>query len=109
MCIRDRIYTIQIFATDLDGFAISKARTGVFSKSIEDQISSERLERYFEKKPDENSYQIKKGIRDMLIFSEHNVIKSPPFSKIDLIVCRNLMIYLDSQLQKKLLAVLLYY
>ncbi|MEI6132603.1 MAG: CheR family methyltransferase, partial [Bacillota bacterium] len=99
-----QLYTIQIFATDLDGFAISKARTGVFSKSIEDQISSERLERYFVKKPDENSYQIKKGIRDMLIFSEHNVIKSPPFSKIDLIVCRNLMIYLDSQLQKKLLA-----
>jgi len=98
-----QIYTIQIFATDLDGFAISKARTGVFSKSIEGQVSQERLQRFFVKNPDENSYQIRKGIRDMLIFSEHNVIKSPPFSKIDLIVCRNLMIYLDSQLQKKLL------
>lgn len=95
---------VQIFATDLDREAIDQARAGVYPSSIVADVSAERLSHFFEEeRPDGPSYRIHKTIRDMLIFSEHNLIKDPPFSKLDLISCRNLLIYLSSDLQKRLI------
>jgi two-component system, chemotaxis family, CheB/CheR fusion protein len=94
-------HPIQIFATDIDPQAIAKARAGVYSADIVADISTERLSRYF--RSESNSYRVNKNIRDMLIFSEQNLIKDPPFSKLDLISCRNLLIYMNASLQKKIL------
>ncbi len=94
--------TLQIFATDLDTSAIEKARKGVFSGSIANDISEERLGRYFTRL-EGGGYQIVKSIRDMVIFAPQNVIMDPPFTKLHLLMCRNLLIYLTSELQHKLL------
>lgn len=96
-------FSIQIFATDIDAMAITTARAGVYSSKIEINVSKERLERYFVKSSDGESYKIHKNIRDLLIFSIHDVIKDPPFSNLDLISCRNLLIYMTGQLQQKLI------
>ncbi len=96
-------YTVQVFATDIDSQAISKARSGVYPASIVDDISPERLIRYFTAESDGGMYRIRKNIREMVVFSIQNVIKDPPFSKLDLISCRNLMIYMSGDLQKKLI------
>jgi two-component system, chemotaxis family, CheB/CheR fusion protein len=96
-------YKVQVFATDIDSQAIATARTGLYPASIADDIVPERLARFFTAEPDGSAYRIHKGIRDMLVFSEQNVIKDPPFSKLDLISCRNLLIYIDGDLQKKLI------
>ena len=94
-------FSMQIFATDLDREAIDKAREGVFSANIAEDMSSERLKRYFVKV--DRGYQVIKSIRDMVIFAQQNMIKDPPFTKIDILTCRNLLIYLTPELQKKLL------
>ncbi len=94
-------YTLQYFATDIDNRAIDQARTGRYPASIDSDISAERLARFFTLESD-GSYRIIKSIRDLLIFSEQDLIKDPPFSRLDLISCRNLLIYLNSDLQKKL-------
>lgn len=94
---------IQIFATDIDNQAIATARAGLYPTSISRDMDNERLTRFFTLEPDGSAYRINKDIRDMLVFSEQNVIKDPPFSKLDLISCRNLMIYLDTELQKILI------
>jgi two-component system CheB/CheR fusion protein len=96
-------YTVQVFATDIDARAIATARSGVYPASIASHISAERLARFFTLEPGGHTYRIHKGIRDLLVFSEQDLIKDPPFSKLDLISCRNLMIYLDANLQKKLI------
>jgi two-component system CheB/CheR fusion protein len=96
-------YKVQIFATDIDSQAIVTARAGVYPASIAVDIAPERLARFFAAEPDGSAYRIHKGIRDMLVFSEQNVIKNPPFSKLDLISCRNLLIYMGGDLQKKLI------
>jgi two-component system CheB/CheR fusion protein len=93
---------IQIFATDIDARAIAIARAGSYPESISTTISAERLARFFISEGN-GHYRIHKSIRDMLIFSEQNVIKDPPFSKLDLISCRNLLIYMNAELQKKLI------
>ena len=93
-------FTIQIFATDIDPEGIRQARTGFYPADIAEAITPERLRRFFSKEGD-GRYRVKKNIRDMLIFSEQNVTKDPPFSRIDLISCRNLLIYLSATLQKK--------
>ncbi len=98
-----RNYKVQVFATDIDKQAIDLARQGVYPSSIAVDITSERLAQFFSAEPDGSFYRIQKGIRDMLIFSEQNVIKDPPFSKINLISCRNLMIYMGGELQKKII------
>jgi len=95
-------YTVQVFATDIDSRAIATARNGVYPASIASDISAERLQRFFTLEPDGNSYRIHKNIRDLLIFSEQDLIKDPPFSKLDLISCRNLLIYFGMELQRKL-------
>jgi two-component system CheB/CheR fusion protein len=98
--------TLQIFATDLDSNAIDKARKGVFPINIVADVSPERLDRFFVKKGE--NYRINSQIRDMVIFACQNAIKDPPFTKLDLVSCRNLLIYLDADLQKKLLALFHY-
>lgn len=94
-------FSMQIFATDLDRDAIDKAREGVFPNNITEDMSSERLNQYFVKL--DRGYQIVKTIRDMVIFAQQSMIKDPPFTKIDILTCRNLLIYLNSELQKKLM------
>lgn len=93
--------SMQIFATDLDRDAIDKAREGVFSANIAEDMSLERLTRNFVKM--DRGYQVVKTIRDMVIFAQQNMIKDPPFTKIDILTCRNLLIYLTPELQKKLM------
>ena len=92
---------VQIFATDIDEAAIEVARKGVYPGSITGDVSKERLNRFFIK--EEGIFKIKKQIRDMIVFSLQSVIKDPPFSRLDLLSCRNLMIYLDATLQKRLI------
>ena len=95
--------TVQVFATDIDSRAIAAARVGRYPASIAADISPQRLARFFTLEADGSAYRIHKGIRDMLIFSEQDVIKDPPFSKLDLISCRNLLIYMGGELQKMLI------
>jgi two-component system, chemotaxis family, CheB/CheR fusion protein len=92
---------IQIFATDIDERAIEVARTGLYPKSIALDVSAERLEQHFVQ--EDSAYRVVKDIRDMCLFSSHDLVKDPPFSKIDLICCRNLMIYFSPQLQSQAL------
>lgn len=93
---------IQVFATDISETAIAKARTGIYRQTEVEGISSSRLQQFFVKQ--DGTYQVSKTIRDMCVFASHNLLKDPPFSKIDLVSCRNVMIYLEPVLQKKALA-----
>jgi two-component system CheB/CheR fusion protein len=97
---------VQIFATDLDEDAIKTARAGQYPESIEADVSQERLRRFFTKKG--NQYKIKKNIREMVVFAPQNLIKDPPFTKLDLLCCRNLLIYFSSELQRRLLPIFHY-
>jgi len=99
-------YNVQIFATDIDSDSIEKARLGVFPDSIANDVSQERLKRFFIK--EKNTYKIKKEIREMIVFSVQNVIKDPPFSKLDLLSCRNLLIYMNPRLQRKVFPIFHY-
>jgi two-component system, chemotaxis family, CheB/CheR fusion protein len=96
-----QIFKVQIFATDINSRAIVQARSGIYPASISIDISPERLERFFTQDSSGN-YRIQKSISDMIVFSEQDIIKDPPFSKIDLLSCRNMLIYMDGELQKKL-------
>ncbi|MDY9927173.1 chemotaxis protein CheB [Methanosarcina sp.] len=95
-------FKVQIFATDIDSRAILKARSGVYPSTISIDLSPERLERFFIQDSNGN-YRIQKNIRDMIVFSEHDIIKDPPFSKLALLSCRNVLIYMEKKLQKKLI------
>jgi two-component system CheB/CheR fusion protein len=92
---------IQIFATDISETAIAKARNGIYRPTELDGVSTSRLQQFFTKL--DGSYQVAKSIRDMCVFAHHNLLKDPPFSKIDLVSCRNVMIYLEPVLQKRAL------
>jgi two-component system CheB/CheR fusion protein len=94
-------YKLQIFATDLDVDAIEKARKGSYPAHISTQLSPARLKRFFV--AEDNSYRVCKEIREMVTFARHNAIMDPPFIKLDILICRNLLIYLTSDLQKKLM------
>jgi two-component system CheB/CheR fusion protein len=93
-------FNLQIFATDLNNEAIIKARTAFYPKSISVDISKELLDRYFEQIGE--GYQIRKEVRDMVIFAQQSLIIDPPFTKLDIISCRNLLIYLEPNLQNTL-------
>jgi two-component system CheB/CheR fusion protein len=93
-------FAVQIYATDLDRDAIDKARQGVFPENISADVSRERLSRFFIK--EERGYRVRTEIREMVIFAPHNLIQDPPFTKLDLLSCRNLLIYLMPEIQKKL-------
>lgn len=101
-----REFKIQIFGTDIDEDAINTARAGVYPSNISIDVDAERLRRFFVK--EENAYRIKKDIRETAIFSIQNVVKDPPFTRMDIISCRNLLIYLENELQNKLLLVFQY-
>jgi len=92
---------IQIFATDIDKEAIAIARHGIYPSNITIDVSPERLQRFFVK--EEDSYRVKKEIRDSVVFAPQNVIMDPPFTKMDLVSCRNLLIYFSPDLQQKIL------
>lgn len=92
---------IQIFATDISETAISKARSGIYRASELQGVSASRLQQFFIKQ--DGTYQVSKIIRDMCVFAHHNLLKAPPFSKIDLVSCRNVLIYLEPVLQKRAL------
>jgi two-component system CheB/CheR fusion protein len=93
-------FKLQIFASDLDRDAINKARQGLFPENIAADVSPEQLQRYFTK--EHSGYRINTDIREMVVFSPHSLIMDPPFTKLDLLSCRNLLIYLTQELQKKL-------
>jgi chemotaxis methyl-accepting protein methylase len=98
--------SLQIFATDLDRDAIVKARAGVYPANISTDVSPERLRRFFIQ--EERGYRVGKEIREMAVFAPQNVIMDPHFTKLDILVCRNLLIYLTPELQKKLLPLFYY-
>jgi two-component system CheB/CheR fusion protein len=94
--------SLQIFASDLDAEAIEKARSAVYPESICADVSQERLDRFFTKEG--KTFRVKKQIRECLVFAVHDMAKDPPFSRMDLISCRNVLIYMDQVLQKKVLS-----
>jgi two-component system CheB/CheR fusion protein len=97
---------IQFFGTDVSESSVSRARNGVYPENIQVDVSAERLRRFFTKA--EGGYRVSKTIRDMCIFAQHNVLNDPPFSRMDLICCRNVLIYLEPVLQGKVISVFHY-
>ncbi len=112
ICLREalerlgRSMEIQIFGTDLDSQAIEAARVGQYPEGISGDVTSARLERFFT--PQNGGYRIHKNLRELVVFAPQNVIKDPPFTKLDFLSCRNVLIYLNSDLQKRLLPVFHY-
>ncbi len=97
---------VQVFATDIDEPALDVARQGHYDEEIAEHVSPERLAHFFVH--DERGYHVAKAIRELCIFSTHNLISDPPFARMDLIACRNLLIYFDADLQRKLVPLLHY-
>lgn len=98
--------SLQIFATDLDNEAIEMARRGLFPVNISGDISPERLKKYFIKT--DEGYRVTSNIREMVVFAQHNLVMHPPFTKLEFISCRNLLIYLEHDIQKKILELFFY-
>ncbi len=99
----DQAPRIQIFASDIDGRALAAARVGRYTQAIAKDMTPERLARWFVKEG--NTYRVVKELRELCLFSQHSVIKDTPFSRLDLISCRNLLIYLDSELQSRVIPI----
>jgi two-component system, chemotaxis family, CheB/CheR fusion protein len=99
---RDERPEIQLFASDLDATALATAREGSYPMAIQADVSEERLRRFFAREGDH--YRIRREVRDLVVFAQHSLLKDPPFSHIDLISCRNLLIYLDRDLQSQVCA-----
>ncbi|MCB9495610.1 MAG: PAS domain-containing protein [Fibrobacteria bacterium] len=96
---------IQVYATDIDAHAIAKARSGIYPVGISADVPPHMMEKYFTLTESGGSIRIQKRIREMLIFSEQNLTRDPPFSRMDLVSCRNLLIYMGSDLQRRLISV----
>ncbi len=96
-----RDFKTQIYSTDLDEDAIAMARAGIYPPNIAQDVTPERLRRFFLK--EDAGYRVKKEIREMVVFATQNIIKDPPFTKLDLLSCRNLMIYLEPELQNRVI------
>ncbi|MEA3204168.1 MAG: two-component system, chemotaxis family, CheB/CheR fusion protein, partial [Thermoplasmata archaeon] len=94
---------LQLFATDLSAAAIAKARGGTYAKKQLANVAPERLRRFFVEAEDGQSYRITKEVRQLCVFSRHDVTRDPPFAKLDLVSCRNLLIYLDKELQDRVI------
>jgi two-component system CheB/CheR fusion protein len=99
-------YTIQLFGSDVSETSIAKARSGIYPDNIQTDVSPERLRRFFTTV--DNGYCISKNIRDMCIFAQHNLLGDPPFSQMDIICCRNLLIYMEPVLQNKMISLFHY-
>ncbi|MFW5831773.1 MAG: CheR family methyltransferase, partial [Prolixibacteraceae bacterium] len=98
--------SVQIFATDLHETSLQKARSGFFKGDINSDVSSERIDRFFTR--DDGGYRIRKELREMVIFTPHNLLNDPPFSKLDMVVCRNMLIYLKKEVQNDVFELLHY-
>ncbi len=96
-----KLMEVKIFATDVDRNAVQHAGNGIYPESIAADLSPQLLTKYFHR--NEDNFQITRGVREMVVFAQHNLLKDPPFTNIDLVVCRNLLIYLQPVLQKKAL------
>ena len=92
---------VQIFATDIDETAVAQARAGIYADESVAELDEERLKRFFTRS--DGRWQVAKSLREMIVFAHHSIIKDPPFSRLDLLVCRNFLIYLDPEMQKRLL------
>lgn len=101
---RGRRLDIKVFATDMAERALGAARAGLFPNGIESDVTPERLARFFDK--DDSFYQVRRDLRELVIFAPQNVLQDPPFSRLDIITCRNLLIYLEPETQKRVLALL---
>ena len=99
-------YQVQLFGTDLNEKGIQKARAGLYRESIADEVSHERLQRFFVKV--DEGYRVNKAVRDMCVFAQQNLAADPPFSRMNLVACRNLLIYLAPALQRKVVPILHY-
>lgn len=99
-------FQVQIFGTDLNEKSIQKARTGLYRESIAEEISAERMQRFFVKA--DGGYRINKAVCDMCVFARQNLANDPPFSQMNLVACRNLLIYIQPVLQKKIVPILHY-
>jgi len=97
---------VQVFATDIDANALDKGRSGLYPENISADISEKRLQRFFIK--DSGQYRVSKPLRECVAFAEQNLISDPPFSKLDLVSCRNLLIYIEPELQKKIITLFHY-
>jgi two-component system, chemotaxis family, CheB/CheR fusion protein len=95
---------VKIFATDTADKSLALARAGVFPGGIESDLAPERIDRFFDK--DEYTYRVKKEIRDMVVFAPQDVLRDPPFSRVDLVTCRNLLIYLEPETQRRVISLL---
>ena len=98
----DKPWPVQIFATDIDHDALAFARAGRFPAGIAVDLSPERLERFFT--PDGSGYRVAKELRDMIVFAAQDVVRDPPFRKLDVISCRNLLIYLEPEVKRRVIA-----
>lgn len=103
---KEKNIKLQIFATDLDVIAIEKARKGIFLSSITKEISPERISKYFS--AEKSGYRVNTTIRELIVFAPHDIIKDPPFTKLDMLTCRNMLIYMEPQLQNKLITLFNY-
>ena len=101
-----RVWPMQIFATDLNGAVIERARAGLYPKSISERVSAQRLLRFFYEV--DGQYRVAKSIRDLCVFAKHDIAADPPFSRMDLVSCRNLLIYLEPVLQRQVMPILHY-
>src|SRR5437870_6708610 len=97
---------IQLFGTDVSETSIAKARAGVYPENIELDVTAARLRRFFVKM--DGQYQVRKAVRELCVFAKHNLATDPPFSKMDLIVCRNVLIYLEAELQRRMSSIFHY-
>jgi two-component system, chemotaxis family, CheB/CheR fusion protein len=97
---------LQIFASDIDDSALQLARNGRYPLAIENDVSAERLERFFVR--ENGTYRVRSALRESCVFAHHNIIRDPPFSRLDLVSCRNLLIYMNASLQQKLIPILHY-
>ena len=96
--------SLQVFASDIDKHALDYARHGRYPASIEADVSRERLDRFFLRGDGADYYRVNKPLREAVVFADQNLISDPPFSKLDLICCRNLLIYLKPEIQEKIIA-----
>ena len=99
-------FQVQIFGTDLNEKGIQKARAGIYRESIAVEISPERIARFFVRV--DEGYRLNKAVRDMCVFAQQNLANDPPFSQMNVVACRNLLIYIQPALQKRIIPILHY-
>jgi two-component system CheB/CheR fusion protein len=105
-CAPAKIVRLQIFATDLEASAVERARQGRYPATIAAEVSQERLTRFFVE--EDGGYRVRKELRDLVVFAAQNILQDPPFTKLDLLTCRNLLIYLSPEIQRSLIALFHY-